>query len=76
MAEEHKLTRREVELSLTEFLRTLSRRGMIGVAVPQEIMDKLDPEALKSLGVKDTEIREGRSIIPPAGSAGRREEEE
>jgi hypothetical protein len=69
MVSEHKLTRREVELSLTEFLRTLAKRGMIGVAVPQEIMDKMEPEALESLGVKDVQVVDGKRIIAPAGSS-------
>jgi hypothetical protein len=32
----HKLARREVEVSLTEYLKTLGRRGIIAFAVPQE----------------------------------------
>ena len=51
MAEQYKLSRREVEVSLTEFLRMLAKRGMIVVAVPQDIVDTLDPETAKALGI-------------------------
>jgi phage terminase large subunit-like protein len=51
MAENYKLSRREVEVSLTEFLRMLAKRGMIVVAVPQDIIASLDPEIVKALGV-------------------------
>ncbi len=51
MAEQYKLSRREVEVSLTEFLRMLAKRGMIVVAVPQDIVDTLDPGTAKALGI-------------------------
>ena len=54
MAEKYKLSRREVEVSLTEFLRMLAKRGMIVVAVPEDIVAHLDPEIVKSLGVVPT----------------------
>ncbi len=40
----HKLARREVEVSLTEYLKTLGRRGIIAFAVPQEQSEQ-DPES-------------------------------
>lgn len=51
MADQYKLSRREVEVSLTEFLRMLAKRGMIVVAVPQDIVDAIDPETAKALGI-------------------------
>ncbi len=36
LAKKHKLARREVEVSLTEYLKTLGRRGIIAFAVPQD----------------------------------------
>ena len=39
LAEEYKLNRREVELSLTDYLQTLAKRGIIAFAVPREIAE-------------------------------------
>jgi len=36
-AERYKLGRREAEVSLTEYLRTLAKRGLIGIAVPRDL---------------------------------------
>lgn len=51
MSERYKLSRREVEVSLTEFLRMLAKRGMIVVAVPEDLVAQLDPETIKALGI-------------------------
>lgn len=56
MCDQYKLSRREVEVSLTEFLRMLGKRGMIAVAVPQEIVDKLDPNTAKALGLENLQV--------------------
>ncbi len=56
LSDEYKLTRREVEVSLNEYLRMLAKRGMILVAVPQEIVDQLDESTRRALGV--TEMQE------------------
>jgi hypothetical protein len=40
LVRKHKLTRREVEASLTEYLRKLGKRRLIAFAVPQSYMDK------------------------------------
>ena len=56
LSDEYKLTPREVEVSLNEYLRMLAKRGMILVAVPQEIVDQLDESTKRALGV--TEIQE------------------
>ncbi|HEY3397708.1 MAG TPA: PqqD family protein [Armatimonadota bacterium] len=58
MSDKYKLSRREVEVSLTEFLRMLAKRGMIAVAVPREIVDKLDPQTAAALGIVDMQIVE------------------
>jgi hypothetical protein len=67
MAEKYKLSRREVEVSLTEFLRMLAKKGMIVVAVPEDIVAHLDPEIVKALGVvaaKPEEEGEGENGEP------------
>jgi len=51
LAEEYKLGRREVEVSLTEYLRTLGKRGMVGFLVPKEFLD--DEEAGELVGLSD-----------------------
>ncbi len=51
LSEKYVLTRREVEVSLNEYLRMLAKRGMILVAVPQEIVDQLDEPTKRALGV-------------------------
>jgi len=56
LSDKYILTRREVEVSLNEYLRMLAKRGMILVAVPQEIVDQLDESTKRALGV--TEIQE------------------
>ena len=56
LSDKYNLTRREVEVSLNEYLRMLAKRGMILVAVPQEIIDQLDESTRRALGV--TEIPE------------------
>ncbi len=39
LVDEYKLNRREVEVSLTQYLQTLAKRGMIGFAVPREVAE-------------------------------------
>ena len=39
LVDEYKLNRREVEVSLTEYLQTLAKRGMVGFAVPREVAE-------------------------------------
>ena len=53
LADKYKLTRREVEVSVNEYLRMLAKRGMILVAVPQEIIDELDESTKRALGVTE-----------------------
>lgn len=39
LADEYKLNRREVELSLTDYLQTLAKRGIVAFAVPREVAE-------------------------------------
>ena len=49
LAEEYKLGRREVEASLTEYLRTLGQRGMVGFLIPHEAIEDADEGELVGL---------------------------
>jgi len=49
LSDEYKLGRREVEASLTEYLRTLGKRGMVGFLVPREFLDAEDAGELVGL---------------------------
>jgi len=57
LCNKYKLTRREVEVSLNEYLRMLAKRGMIIVAVPKDIVQELDQRTKRALG-----IQEGQAI--------------
>ncbi len=76
LSDEYKLTPREVEVSLNEYLRMLAKRGMILVAVPQEIVDQLDESTKRTLGVtKVQEITEQQATTEkdsakPGGAPG------
>ena len=65
LCKEYKLNPREVQVSLIEYMRMLGRRGMIAVAVPQELMDKLDPASRAALKIHEVPV----SSPPPAGDA-------
>ena len=59
LTEEHKLHRREAEVSLTEFLKMLGKRNMVGFVVPKEFLEK-DEEESEAEGEGDEEP-EGQS---------------
>jgi len=40
LAKEYKLNRREVDVSLTQYLQTLGKRGMIAFAIPREMAEE------------------------------------
>ena len=65
MMDHYRLGRREVEVSLGEFLRLLARRGMIAVAVPRDLAESLDPETARALGVAQPELKDA-APPPPA----------
>ncbi len=64
LSDKYNLTRREVEVSLNEYLRMLAKRGMILVAVPQEIVAQLDESTKHTLGLTETQ-----EIIEQHGAA-------
>ena len=49
LSADYKLERREVEASLTEYLRTLGKKGMIGFLVPKEALEDEDAGELVGL---------------------------
>jgi len=49
LSADYKLQRREVEASLTEYLRTLGKKGMIGFLVPKEALEDEDAGELVGL---------------------------
>ena len=51
LAKEYRLGRKEAELSLTEFLKMLAKRGMIGFLVPDELAAELGEDNRKLLGL-------------------------
>ncbi len=53
LCDEYKLGKREGEVSLTEFLKMLAKRGMIGFVIPQEIADELGEKDKKLLGLEE-----------------------
>jgi hypothetical protein len=59
LCREYKLTRREVELSLNQYIQTLSKRGMIAVGVPEEIVAQMDEPTRRALGIKERQPGEG-----------------
>lgn len=58
LCEKYNLTRREVEISLNEYLRMLAKRGMIVVAVPKDILQELDEPTKRALGIQQVEAIE------------------
>jgi len=65
---EYKLGRREVEVSLTEYLRTLGKRGMIGFLVPEELARELGEEGKDLVGLPGVstsrELEQARAQAP------------
>lgn len=53
LASKYKLNRREVEVSLTEYLRTLGRRGMVGFVVDKEIAREAGVADQDIIGLED-----------------------
>jgi len=59
LRQEYKLGRREVEVSLTEYLRTLGKRGMIGFLVPEEIARQFGEEGQRLVGLPGVTASQG-----------------
>lgn len=53
LRKEYKLERREVEVSLTEYLKTLGKRGMVGFLVPKEIAEELGEGGKELVGLEE-----------------------
>lgn len=53
LAEKYKLNKREVEVSLTEYLRTLGKRGMIGFMVDQKVAEEAGVAGQDIIGLED-----------------------
>jgi hypothetical protein len=49
LAKEYKLQKREVEVSLTEYLKTLGKKGMVGFLVPKDFIEEEDAGELVGL---------------------------
>ena len=58
LRKEYNLTRREIEVSLNEYLRMLAKRGMILIAVPKDMVQELDQRTKRALGIKEVEAIE------------------
>lgn len=50
---EYKLNKREVEISLTQYLQTLGKRGMIAFAVPRDVADTAGLKGMEVIVAKD-----------------------
>jgi hypothetical protein len=53
LCREHKLSRHEVEITLTEYLRTLGKRGMVGFMVPREVAEAAGVAHQEVIGLED-----------------------
>ena len=51
LAKDYKLGRREIEVSLTEYLRTLGKKGMVGFLIPTDYLE--DDESGELVGLAD-----------------------
>ncbi len=58
LRDEYKLDRREVEVSLTEYLRSLGKRGMIGFLVPEEMAREMGEEGNDLVGLPGVSTRD------------------
>lgn len=77
LAQRYKITMREAEISLAEFLRQLGKRGMVAFALPAAVADQLTPEQRRALGVVKPEESPGQRARKSKDRGGkeRREEE-
>lgn len=55
MAEKYQVSKREVEMSLGQFMQTLGKRGMVTALVPKEVVDELDEADRKALGLMEVQ---------------------
>lgn len=74
LCDEYKLGRREGELSMTEFLKTLAKRGMVGFLIPKEVAAELGEKDRRLLGLEQVGSTE-EDLRQAQESARKREEE-
>ncbi|MBC7287541.1 MAG: PqqD family protein [Armatimonadetes bacterium] len=74
LVERYKITMREAEVSLAEFLRRLGKRGMVAFALPTEVAEQLTDEQKKALGIVHPQEARARSRKQREASGGRRNE--
>lgn len=67
MAKEYNVARKEVEVSLIEYLKRLGQRGMVGFLVPREIARELGQEGKELVGLE--EVGESASDLKAAQEA-------
>ncbi len=53
MSEEYRVGKREIEFSLTEYLQTLGKRGMVGFLIPKSIAAELGDAAKDLVGLEE-----------------------
>ena len=75
LCKKYKLSRREVEISLNEYLQMLGKRRMIVVAVPKEITDELSEAARRALGIQEI-VAEEEEQPPATGDAGEEDDQD
>ena len=68
LCSEYKMGRRETELSLIEYMKMLGKRGMVGFAVPKDLIEEIGDAAASLFG-------SARGVVPgieqpPAEDAG------
>jgi hypothetical protein len=69
LTERYKITPREAEVSLAEFLRRLARRGMVAFILPEEVARELTPEQRRALGVVQVQAATRPSSAAPPTAA-------
>ncbi|MCE5216967.1 PqqD family protein [bacterium] len=74
MAKEYNVARKEVEVSLIEYLKRLGQRGMVGFLVPREIARELGQEGKELVGLED--VGESASDLKAAQEAAEQKRKE
>ncbi len=72
LVKRYKITMREAEISLAEFLRRLGKRGMVAFALPAEIAEQLTPEQRQALGVIKPQEQQPKASRAKRRSEGRK----
>ena len=64
MAAEYQVGKREMELSLTEYLKTLGKRGMVGLLVNREIAEQAGLKGKQIIGLSDADAADAMAKDP------------